>query len=61
MPLDDAVPLIMRDYEAYMRGEKMPATIPTPISVVSSSAPLSERHPEAIQVRAGLTHLAAET
>lgn len=63
MPLDDAVPLIMRDYEAYMRGEKMPATIPTPtpISVVSSSVPLSERHPEAIQVRAGLTHLAAET
>jgi len=55
MPLDDAVPLIMRDYEAYMRGEKMPATIPTPISVVSSSVPLSERHPEAIQVRAGLT------
>lgn len=50
MPLDDAVPLIMRDYEAYMRGEKMPATIPTPISVVSSSVPLSERHPEAIQV-----------
>lgn len=44
-----------------MRGEKLPATVPTPISVVSSSVPLSERHPEAIQVRADLTHLAAET
>lgn len=43
-----------------MRGEKMLAAIPTPISVVSSSVPLSERHPEAIQVRADLIHLAAQ-
>ncbi|XP_069692035.1 nuclear receptor coactivator 5-like isoform X2 [Periplaneta americana] len=50
MPLEDAVPLIMRNFEAYMRGEKMPTTIPTPISVVSSSVPLTDRHPEAIQV-----------
>lgn len=60
MPLDDAIPLIMRNFEAYMRGEKMPAAIPTPISVVSSSVPLSERHPEAIQVRADLIHLATQ-
>jgi hypothetical protein len=43
-----------------MRGEKMPAAIPTPISVVSRSVPLSERHPEAIQVRAHLVLLAAQ-
>lgn len=61
MPLEDAVPLIMRNFEAYVRGEKLPAPIPTPISVVSSSVPLTERHPEAIQVRADLIHLAAET
>jgi hypothetical protein len=61
MPLEDAVPLIMRNFEAYMRGEKLAAPVPTPISVVSTSVPLSERHPEAIQVRADLTHLAAET
>lgn len=60
MPLEDAVPLIMRNFEAYMRGEKLPAPVPTPISVVSSSVPLSERHPEAIQVRADVTHLGAE-
>ena len=54
MPLEDAVPLILRNYEAYMRGEKLPAPLSTPIPVVSSSVSLSERHPEAIQVRAVL-------
>ncbi|PSN47354.1 hypothetical protein C0J52_06551 [Blattella germanica] len=50
MPLDDAVPLILRNYEAYIRGEKLPAPISTPLPVVSSNVPLTERHPEAIQM-----------
>ncbi|KAJ9583891.1 hypothetical protein L9F63_021768, partial [Diploptera punctata] len=57
MPLDDAVPLIMRNYEAYIRGEKLSAPISTSIPVVSSSIPLSERHPEAIQTNSVLNLL----
>ncbi|KAK7865812.1 hypothetical protein R5R35_001273 [Gryllus longicercus] len=57
MPLEDAVPLIKRNFEAYRSGEKSStAAVPTAVAVVPAGlpAPTSDRHPEAIQVLLGL-------
>jgi hypothetical protein len=43
MPLEDALVLIARSFDAYLRGEKGQ---PGPVSVGS---PFPDRHPEAIQ------------
>nr|CAD7262442.1 unnamed protein product [Timema shepardi] len=53
MPLEDAIPLITRNFEAYMRGEKLAGTVPLPVPVIPAAKPtggLLERHPEAMQV-----------
>lgn len=44
MPLEDAIALITRNFDAYMRGEKN-STLPN-----IKAPPLSERHPEPIQI-----------
>lgn len=47
MPVDDAIQLVARNFDAYMRGEKSGGTS----TVAIGPAPLAnERHPEAIQV-----------
>ncbi|GLV34425.1 Neosin [Carabus blaptoides fortunei] len=46
MPIDDAVALIARNFETYMRGEK---NAPTSASI-ASAALATERHPEAVQI-----------
>lgn len=50
MPIEDALILITRNFDAYMRGEKM---------IITSSGPMSvtDRHPEAMQM---LINLLAE-
>lgn len=50
MPTEDAINLISRNFDAYMRGDK---NIPGSVSI----GPLAEKHPEAIQV---LLNLLAE-
>lgn len=52
MPLEDAVPLIKRNFEAYRSGEKGATAVPTAVAVAPAGlpAPTSDRHPEAIQV-----------
>lgn len=46
MPVDDAIALITRNFDAYMRGEKTGSTLP----MISAPVSLSERHPEPIQI-----------
>lgn len=45
MPVDDAIVLITRNFDAYMRGEKM-----GPVAGSNGSGSLTDRHPEPIQV-----------
>lgn len=46
MPVDDAVALITRNFDAYVRGEKTS----TSLGMISAPVSLSERHPEPIQI-----------
>lgn len=45
MPVDDAVALILRNFEAYMRGDKV-----LPMAMPNAPVSLNERHPEPIQI-----------
>lgn len=53
MPIDDAVALIARNFDTYMRGEK---NAPSTVSI-ASTAVAAERHPEAVQVSSSTTSL----
>lgn len=53
MPLEDAINLLARNFDAYLLREK--ASRPSEVSVVPATGPLTavnltDRHPEAIQV-----------
>lgn len=53
MPLEDAISLLARNFDAYLLREK--ASRPSEVSVVPATGPLTainltDRHPEAIQV-----------
>lgn len=58
MPLDDAIALIVKLFDCYMKGERCPVLPPvgsTPIT--AAGMPLGDHHPEFIQ---NLLHLLAE-
>lgn len=46
MPVDDAILLISRNFDAYMRGDKSDSSVSG-----SGTGSLTERHPEAVQVK----------
>lgn len=50
MPLDDAIALIVKLFDCYMKGERCPVLPPvgaTPIT--AAGLPLGDKHPEFIQ------------
>lgn len=50
MPLDDAVTMIVKNFETYTKGDRV-AVIPPPgaVPVTAAGLPLGEKHPEFIQ------------
>lgn len=50
MPLDDALALIVKNFEAYMKGERSPVIPPVgAVPVTAAGIPLGDKHPEMIQ------------
>lgn len=50
MPLDDAVNMIVKNFEAYTKGERIAVVPPAgAVPVTAAGLPLGEKHPEAIQ------------
>lgn len=50
MPLDDALAMIVKNFEAYMKGERNPVIPPSgAVPVTAAGIPLGEKHPEGIQ------------
>lgn len=49
MPVEDAIAMIARNFDLYMRGEKGLGPGPVPVVPAGGLAPNLDRHPEAIQ------------
>lgn len=55
MPLDDAITLIVKLFDCYMKGEKCPVLPPVgATSITAGGVPLGDRHPEVIQNLLGI-------
>lgn len=50
MPLDDALAMIVKSFEAYMKGDRSPIVPPSgAVPVTAAGIPLGDKHPEVIQ------------